>query len=244
MILKTIPNINKKICAQILSWEAHLPFLQKCLESVRRLELFTILAWDVKHRSLPISTTMPNASMLDLVDVFLTKPKSRGGNVIPFIIQNYLTIPIIEKLGFESVYSSSGDIYVGKPEGFQTLYDMFLPYDIMAYWYCESKLGTMIYFIKTKALRLIFDFIVENYETLPPREVEFMVMEAIKYHNLKYLNYMKRNHGYHLTLNQKDVGFFSETMGLRHIHREHKDRIAMGLGVDNNFVDLNYLKEK
>jgi hypothetical protein len=203
------------------------------------------MAWDVRNSGVETKHTMPSAKMMNFVDVFLKKPFGTfgtRGTLIPFILQNYLTIPIIERLGFESVYSSSGDIFIGKPEGFEKLYNIFEPYDLLPYWYSDQKFGTMIYFAKTKALRLIFDYIVENFENFPPREAEFMVMEAIKHHNLSFPKYMKKNHGYHLALNQKDVGMFCETMGLRHIHREYKDRKNLEMEIDEEFVDKTYLQ--
>jgi hypothetical protein len=197
----------------------------------------------VRSAGANIENTMPSAAMMRFVDILLKKPNGVGGTIVPFIIQNYLTIPIIEKLGFESVYSSSGDIFIEKPEGFEKLYTLFEPYDLLPYWYSEFKFGTMTYFAKTKALKLIFDFVIENFEKFPGREAEFIVMEAIKYHDLKFPRYMKKNHSYHLVLGQKDVGMFCETMGLRHIHREHKDRVYKKLEIDKNFVDENYLKK-
>jgi hypothetical protein len=240
-------NINKKICAQVLSWEAHLPFIESCFTSVKKLNLYTIMAWDIRSYNVPISDTFPPSSVMKGVDVFLRKPPISGrgtGVIVPFIVQNYLTIPIIEKLGFESVFSLSGDVHIGKPEGFNVMYEMFYPYDLMFYWYCDWKVGTMIYFAKTKALRLIFDWIVGHIETSEPMQVEKLVMEAIKYHGLTINKYMTRGHDYNLRFGQVDTGLMCQTLGLRHIHREDKDRRQLGMGVDTEFVNINYLQKK
>lgn len=244
--MKYLNDIDKKICAQVLSWEAHLPFIESCFASVKKLNIYTIMAWDIKHATVPISNTFPPSSVMSKVDVFLRKPAIPMGSgvVVPFIIQNYLTIPIIEKIGFDSVFSLSGDIHIAKPENFDVVYEMFKPYDLMPYWYSEAKIGTMIYFIKTKALRLIFDWVVEKFDTYGPVEAERMVMDAVKYYDLKYPKFMKRNYNYNLLPGQPDIGVLCETLGIRHIQYEHKKRMALNQGVDTKFVNLNFNGEK
>lgn len=236
---------NKDVCVQILSWSSHLPFSYSCLKQISKLNLFRILVWDSKNGR---RITEPDKKILSLTDLFIRNPGCQGGVIIPFLLQNFVSIPIIENLGFTSVFSLSGDVYLEKPENFNELYKYSLDYDLVPYWRDNSKIGTMIWFIKTNVLKQIFNYILENekrYEDYHQRGLtaEKMVMDAVQYYKFTFPKDKNTRFNYRLPIEKQPEGrgLLCETLGIKHLQFEYKQRIQQNLEQDKTLIDSTYL---
>jgi len=220
--LDVAKRLEKKTCVLIFSWQRHLPFLKICLEQIRKLNFFTVLAYD--------KGKLPTEKILNLVDLFVVKHYSSSGVVKSWMWHTKYTLPIIEEFNFKYVFSISGDCLLETPENFSKLFDLLGKKDILTYWYDHNRIGTMAWLCKMESYRKIVDYIYENWdEKISGGMVEARVKHAVdkigatKVESMKeYFNFVMPPDGD--PTDKRGRGLFGDILGMRHLYYEDLQR--------------------
>lgn len=234
-------KLEKKTCVLIFSWQRHLPFLKACLEQIRKLDLFTILAWD--------KGDLPTKQMLNLIDLFVMKHSSSSGVVNSWMWHIKYTLPIVDEFDFDFVYSMSGDCYLEKPENFNQLYKLLKDKDIISYWHDKNRIGTMAWMCRMPIYKKIMDYIWNNWdEKLVGGMAECKVRNAAnKIEGVTLINTMQAYFEFKLPpdgdpTDGRGRGVFGEILGMRHLQWEYMQRNKQNMmPLESELIDLSFV---
>lgn len=234
-------KLEKKTCVLIFSWQRHLPYLESCLRQIRKLDLFTVLAWD--------KGDLPTKQMLNLVDLFVMKHKSSSGVVNSWMWHSKYTLPIVNQFNFKYVYSMSGDCLMEKPENFNRLYELLGDKDIISYWHDKNRIGTMSWLSKMSIYKQIIDYIWNNWdEKLVGGMIECKVNNAKNKVGASLVNTMGKYFNFCLPpdgdpTDNRGRGIFGEILGLRHLQYEDLQRKRNNMEpIDPAILDFSFVK--
>ena len=219
-------RFDKNICLLVYSYDRHLHFTKACMESFKKFDLFTILAWDRGKQ--------PPQEIIDGVDCFHIKPKCQSSVVYSWVWHSLATSWVADH--FDYIFSVSGDCYFERPQGLPEVIEKMGDSDVCAYWYDNNRIGTMAWICRSHAYRNILHHICKNWED-PDRNgnmVEARVMRAVKAFGYKIAKTMEGMFSFVLppdgdTEEKRGRGYFGEVLGMRHLHWEQRRRAELGL---------------
>lgn len=241
--LDVAERLEKKTCVLIFSWQRHLPYLESCLKQIRKLDLFTILAWD--------KGDLPTKEMLGLVDLFVMKHSSPSGVVNSWMWHSKYTLSIVDEFDFDFVYSMSGDCYLEKTENFNQLYELLGEKDIISYWHDRNRIGTMAWMCRMPAYRKMIDYIWNNWdEKLAGGMVECKVKNAADKVGVTMTDTMQTYFEFKLPpdgdpTDNRGRGVFGEILGMRHLQWEDLQRKRNNIEpINPELLDFSFVKRK
>lgn len=239
--LDAAKRLEKKTCVLVFSWQRHLPYLESCLRQIRKLDLFTVLAWD--------KGDLPTKQMLSLVDLFVMKHSSPSGVVNSWAWHTKYTLPIVDEFNFDFVYSMSGDCYLEKPENFNLLYELLGEKDIISYWHDKNRIGTMAWMCRASIYKKMMEYIWNNWdEKLVGGMVECKVNNAKNKVGATLVNTVKTYFNFCLPpdgdpTDNRGRGVFGEVLGLRHLQYEDLQRKRNKMEpVNSELLDFSFVK--
>lgn len=227
-------KFKKPFCVVVYTYVGHKPYLRKCLEQIKKLGFYTILAYDNtldRTGRGSINNWLPDAEVLSMVDSIIINHKTIGGGVnLPWVWHSRYTLPIAEEFDFKYVFSIGGDCYLETPERFNELVEVLGNYDMVAYWYSGPPvrprwlgIGTMAWICKVPVWRAMFDHVIEHWYN-PKRSggnVERRLGQAIYELEFTCAPTMNQIFDFRLTPGEYK-GIFNDIIGLRHLQWEYR----------------------
>lgn len=218
---------QKDMCMLVFSYDRHLPWLKACLKSIREFDLFTALAWDRGH--LP-----PQDVITPYTETVCIKPLTQSNVVQSWMWHSIGTLWLADH--FDYIFSVSGDCYFSKPENLPKIREKMGDYDILSYWYNHNKIGTMGWICKSQAYKAIIEDVLLEWNN--PAQPGGMAEARVHFSSIK-LGYkvaptMGPMFDFKLppqgdTIEKRGIGWFAETLGMRHLHWESLRRKALDL---------------
>lgn len=230
-------KLKKKFCITVYSYARQNKYLVQCLESVKPLDFYTLLAYD-NHHTFPENVVLPHCDTVVIKHTAhpgLTGDKlGQTGAHHSYIWHTLYSLPIIEYLGFEYIFHLSGDCVIDRPKGFGEVVKLMGRHDMIAFWHYGPPLkphlmsiGTMAWIVKTTSFRKMVDYVCDNWykPELSGGNVERKLGTAA--HNLGFTmaNPMKHHFDFRINPVQAELHTdFIKLLGLRHLQNE--DQLA------------------
>ncbi|MBR9682640.1 MAG: hypothetical protein GOV02_03105 [Candidatus Aenigmarchaeota archaeon] len=218
-------KLGKDLCVVIPSHRYQRVWLKACLEGVSKLGYFSILAYDnpffqPAHK---LDAMLPSPATLMLADYLSFKPRTYHSGVgFPHLWNMLFAVTQAQAFGFKYIFCINGDFIMERPENFEQLRDMLGDGDIfpLAWDPKRPTCGTAAFIAKT-------DHQVEfwrNYAKTFYQNMGNAEARLGKYYTKKKLKVVHFEPGSlsHQMPNPKSTWY--NTIGLRHLHAEHKIR--------------------
>jgi hypothetical protein len=238
-------KLQKDLCVVIPTHRYHRPWLKACLEGVRKLGYFSIIAYDNPYHAGQIKRSMdmllPYPDVMTLADYVSIKPKTfHSGVTIPHMWNMLFAVNQALVLGFEYTFSINGDFIMERPEEFEKLREMMGNADCFPLAWNPNKpsCGTAALIIKTKPF---YEFWVEFARTLyqPKGNAEARLGRFLQTNKLE-VKHFEPGPLPHQMPNSSSTWY--NTVGLRHLHAEHKIRRWNKMEpVEEKYCDVRYL---
>lgn len=241
-------RLESPTCVVATAYSGLLVWLESCMASIQKLNLFTILSYD--------GPSIPPRQISELASITTIIPHSQATLNYYSLVHWKLALPIVEELGFKYVFVLCADNYIEKPEGFPELLKKMEGYDVLTYWQDGNtrigvgRVGTMAWICTVPAWRAILDRVSAIWYEYPAcGKVEEKVSKAIFQLGLKLAPTMEPNEKYDFRLapdgwngvEHQNRGIFGRLIGLRHLHRECELRNQQNLKpLEKKFLDLRY----
>jgi hypothetical protein len=224
---KLIEKLRQSCAIIVPTHKYHNVWLRACLESLKPLNLWTLVAYDQPffQDNQKVNETLPSNQTFRLADQWLIKPKTWTGGVgVPHSWNMYLGVKMISSLGFKYVFNINGDCVLEKPEGFNELFLDFFNSgdDAISCEYTHGKyFGTMSWLSTIEFADAVWN---ENFS----RMFQYNIGNAEA-----RLAVFAKKFGFTISsvVNPKDHHFKTEKkatwvkrLGFRHLHAEHKIR--------------------
>jgi len=229
--LEKFEKLNKDTCIIVPTHFYHSVWLRACLESLKPLGYYTICLYDnpfFEQNHTPTSR-MPSTQTFMLMDQMIMKPKTWfSGVAAPHYWNMYLGMKMVHALGFKWVFSINGDCILEKPENFYMLQDMIKNKDadgISCEHHSGSYFGTLAYLIKVEPAVTMWENIFKRIFEYNSGNAEGRMGILAKKLNLNIVPV--ENPEDHHFKPPGVLGTFRKTIGLRHLHAEHKVRKAL-----------------
>jgi hypothetical protein len=231
--LDKIEKLNKDTCIVIPTHFYQSVWLRACIESLKPLGYYIICLYDnpfFEKNHTPTSR-MPSTQTFMLMDQMIMKPKTWCSGVsAPHYWHMYLGMKMVHALGFKWVFSLNGDCILEKPENFYMLQDMIKDKDADAI-ACEHNpgiyFGTLAYLMKVEPALKMWEKIFEMVFRYNAGNAESRMGYMSKELNLNIVPV--ENPEDHHFKPPGVLGTFRKTIGLRHLHAEHKVRRSLKL---------------
>lgn len=256
---KVTKKLFKEVGILLTSHPGNRPFLKESLKSFSKLGYFLLLGydnyWNPKQKNISYDQCLPKRDVFDLCDSFFVTPYQEwGGVMLPYFFQLYQGVMTLGN--FPYILSSNGDCIIEKPEGFETLFEMFRKSDadIFPCGWEENNgrplLNTTCFIAKTSAIQKMMVHFRDNFVPIDTYEkkVDIMGNTESRFHiatkelGLKVLKPEKNPVN---TQVAEPSGMFFDVMGFRHIHgewnnahRRHK------IPPDPKYIDDRYMTSK
>ena len=223
----TYQKLTKDLCVIVPSHKYQRPWLKACLESVQGTGYFSILAYDNPfHKGQiprPMTQLLPPNDVLAMVDYVSMKPKTfHSGVTIPHMWNMLFAVNQAYILGFEYIFCMNGDFIMERPENFEQLRKLMGDADIYPLAWNPNKpsCGTAAFIAKTE---IQVDFWKEFARTLhkPMGNAEARLG---RYYKQNKLNVFHDSPGPMPHQMPQPKSTWYKTVGLRHLHAEHKIR--------------------
>ena len=244
-------KLNKDTCVIVPTHFYQNIWLRACLESLQSLGYYTICLYDnpfFEKNQIP-TARMPSTKTIMLMDQMIMKPKTWfSGVAAPHYWNMYLGMKMVHSLGFKWVFSINGDCILEHPENFFVLKDMIREKNADAI-SCEYHpgiyFGTLAYLIKVEPAVKMWERIFEMIFRYNAGNAENRMGYLAKELDLNIVPV--ENPEDHHFKPPGVLGTFRKTIGLRHLHAEHKIRKALKMepieekyfekGLDNQFLN-------
>jgi hypothetical protein len=220
-----IEKLQRDLCIIIPSHKYHRMWNNACVESLKDLDYFKILAWDNQFYKdkLDIRQYMPTPEVLSKVDSIVMKPKTfRGGVGVPHTWNMVFVLNQAYSLGFEYVFNINGDCFLENPENFEKARDIMGDADLFTCeWNHKRKAGgTMGFIAKTEHMYNCWRYILEHSYSEGGNS-EARVYRYYMQNKLKVIPSHKDNWSYRKPFPGTT---WYDLLGFRHPHAEHKVR--------------------
>jgi len=221
---KLYDKFDKDLCIIIPSHRYHRVWLKSCLNGISKLDCFSILAYDNPFfKAHKLDVMLPPSDTLMLADYLSFKPRTwHSGVTIPHVWNMLFAVQQAYIMGFEYIFSINGDFIMEKPNEFEKLRDMMGDADLFPLAWNPKKpsAGTAALIAKTEHMYDFWnDFVKTMYQNKGNAEARLG-----KYYREKKLKIKCFEEGplSHQMPNPKSTWY--NTIGLRHLHAEHKIR--------------------
>jgi len=235
-------KIKKDLCVIIPTHRHHRVWNKACLESVSKLGYFTIFAYDNPYfKGQPHDVLLPPSDVMGMADYISMKPKTwHSGVGVPHIWNMLFAVNVAFMLGFEYVFSINGDFIMEKPQNFEKLRELMGDGDMfpLAWNPNVPACGTAAYIAKTEH-QVVFwrDEIRTLYKNIG--NCEARLGKYYKNNNLKVVHFEPGKLSHQMP--NPDSTWY-RTVGLRHLHAEHKIRRWGELDpIERKYFDERYL---
>lgn len=223
----TYNKLKKDICVVIPSHRHQRPWLKACLESVSKLNLFKILAYDNPfHKGLsthPMPKILPPNDVLALADYISIKPKTfHSGVTIPHMWNMIFAVNQAYIMGFDYILCINGDFIIEHPKNFDKLRALMGDADMYPLAWNPNKpsCGTAAFIAKLEPqVRFWREFARTLHK--PLGNAEARLGKFYKENNLKVHH---DNPGPLTHRMPQPESTWYKLVGLRHLHAEHKVR--------------------
>ena len=220
-------KLGKDLCVIIPTHRYQRPWLKACLEGVNKLGYFSILAYDNPYHIRQVGRTMeqllPPNDVMTLADYISMKPKTvHSGVTVPHVWNMLFAVNQAYVLGFEYIFCINGDLIMERPEKFEKLREMMGDADMFPLSWDPIKLacGTAAFIAKTEhQIKFWKHFARTIYK--PGGNAEARQGRYYKKNKLKVFHPNPGPTSHRMT-NPKSIWY--NTVGLRHLHAEHKVR--------------------
>jgi hypothetical protein len=224
---KTYNKLKEDLCVIIPTHRYQRPWLKACLEGVQKLERFSILAYDNPfHKGQvgrPMPQLLPPNDVMAMVDYISMKPKTfHSGVTIPHMWNMVFAVNQAYILGFEYIFCINGDFIMERPENFGNLREFMGDADIFPLAWNPKKpsCGTAAFIAKTEPqIKFWRDFARTIH--IPKGNAEARMGRFYKENKLKVFH---DNPGPLPHQMPQPNSTWYKTVGLRHLHAEHKIR--------------------
>lgn len=224
---KTYNKLQKDLCVIIPTHRYQRPWLKACLEGVQKLDYFSILAYDNPYHKgqvgRPTEQLLPRNDVMALADYVSIKPKTlHSGVTIPHMWNMLFAVNQAYILGFEYIFCINGDFIMERPENFEKLREMMGDADMFPLAWNPKKpsCGTAAFIAKTEPqLKFWRDFARTVH--IPMGNAEARMGRYYKENNLKVLHFEPGPLAHQMP---QPKSTWYKTVGLRHLHAEHKIR--------------------
>jgi hypothetical protein len=220
-------KLKKDLCVIIPTHRYQRPWLKACLEGVKKLGYFTILAYDNPYHKgqvpRPMDQLLPPNDVMALADYVSIKPKTlHSGVTIPHMWNMIFAVNQAHILGFEYIFCINGDFIMERPKEFKKLREMMGDADMFPLAWNSKKpsCGTAAFIAKTKHQ---VEFWREFARTLhqPKGNAEARMGRYYKENKLKVFHNDPGPMSHQMPNEKSD---WYNTVGLRHLHAENKIR--------------------
>lgn len=241
----TYEKLQKDLCVIIPTHRYHRPWLKACLEGVQKLGYFSILAYDNPYHAgqirRPTETLLPRNDVMALADYVSIKPKTfHSGVTIPHLWNMLFAVNQAFVLGFEYIFCINGDFIMEKPEKFEDLRVMMGDADMFPLAWNPKKpsCGTAAFIAKTKHQVEFWRGFADTLHK-PQGNAEARLGRYYKSNKLKVVHF-EPGPLPHQMPNPKSTWY--NTIGLRHLHAEHKIRRWKKLEpIEEKYCDTRFL---
>ncbi|MHA1817081.1 MAG: hypothetical protein ACTSX1_13855 [Candidatus Heimdallarchaeaceae archaeon] len=220
-------KLQKDLCVIIPTHRYQRPWLKACLEGVKKLGYFSILAYDNPYHKgqvgRPTDQLLPPNDVMALADYISVKPKTlHSGVTVPHMWNMVFAVNQAFALGFEYIFCVNGDFIMERPQNFQQLRDMMGDADIfpLAWNHKKPSCGTAAFIAKidpqVKFWREFANTLHQPKGNAEARLGRFYIENKLKvFHNSSGpMSHQMPN---------KNSDWYN-TVGLRHLHAENKLR--------------------
>jgi hypothetical protein len=223
----TYNKLADDLCVIVPTHRHQRPWLKACLQGVNKLGYFTILAYDNPYKpslvKMPTDQIIPPNDIMAMVDYVSIKPKTfHSGVTIPHLWNMLFAVNQAYVLGYDYIFCINGDFIMEKPENFGTLREMMGDSDIYPLAWNPNKpsCGTAAFIAKTEPQ---VSFWREFARTMmkPFGNAEARMGRYYKDNGLK-VHHDNPGPLAHQMPQKKSTWY--TTIGLRHLHAEHKIR--------------------
>ena len=208
-------RFKKSVLVLVFSYDRHLNYIERCLDSLKPLDYFTVLAWD--------RGKLPPVEVLQKVDYFSLKHLTSSGVTVSWLWHSFYTAHLASH--FDYIFSMSGDCIFEKIENLPQIFEMMGNHDIIPYWQDKNRVGTMAWICKTEPYQKIINWIWREWDTptdLPGHMAEARVMHAVKNYGFT-IAHKPVHFDYRLPpdhVDNRGRGLFGEVLGMRHLQYE------------------------
>jgi hypothetical protein len=238
-------RLRKDLCVIIPCHRYQRPWMKACLEGVKKLDYFSILAYDNPYHlgqvKSPIDTLLPPNDIMALANYISIKPPTyHSGVTAPHMWNMIFAVNQAFALGFEYIFCINGDFIMERPENFQQLRDMMGDADIfpLAWNPRKPSCGTAAFIAKAehqvKFWREFANTLHQPKGNAEARLGRYYVKNKLKvFHN--YPGPMS-----HQMPNKKSDWY--NIVGLRHLHAENKKRRwESKLPIEREYFDERFM---
>lgn len=238
-------KLQKDLCVIIPTHRYHRPWLKACLTCIQKLGYFSILAYDNPFHQgqlkRQIETLLPHPDVLSLADYLSFKPKTlHSGVTVPHMWNMLFAVNQAYSLGFEYIFCMNGDFIMERPENFEKLRDMIGDAEMFPLAWNPKKpsCGTAAFIAKTENQFKFWRYFAKTLYQ-PKGNAEARLGRYYKENNLKILHFEEGPLSHQMP-NEKSTWY--KTVGLRHLHAEHKIRRWKKMEpVESKYFDTRYL---
>jgi hypothetical protein len=227
--LKKIKKLEKDTAIIVPSHVYQLVWLRSCLECCQETGYFTLLAYDnpFYSKDLLVERRMPSAETTMMADSMIMKHKSWASGVgIPHAWNMWYSLHLLQGFKFKYVFCINGDCIMENPKGIEELKSMMEDNDIIS---CEFRpdkkyMGTLAYLSRLDLMIEIWDQYIEylyhfNIGNAEARTGKWALDRKAKIYPVVNLPEQRSDENF-----VKNDSTFCKTIGLRHLHAEHKIR--------------------
>jgi len=237
--METLEKLNKDIAIIIPTYCGQKPWLRACLESVKKLGYFVLLAYDNHFWSKQtVGHIFPSPKVMMMADAMSMKHQTHITNLgISYLWDMLYGLRLLRGFGFPYVFSINGDCIMEKPENFPQIIEMMGDADIICCEYTPEhrSCGTFAMLAKMDMFCGYFDQFVQE-QFVHKGSLEKMLYAYIEENNYKIAPVKNSAHKYKMPDHNAD---WSRIVGLRHLHAEHvvrrEDRL---LPVEQEYFDF------
>jgi len=159
-------KMNGDVAVVIPTYVSHKPWLKACLESVKRLGFYILLAYDNHfYKKSRGSEVFPNHKVMMLADAVVMKPVNHFQSVgIAHMWNMWHNLKLLHGFGFPYVLSIAGDCILERPEGFEELFAILGKNNIICNMWDNDRryAGTLGVLAKTEVYLDYFEHFVRN----------------------------------------------------------------------------------
>jgi len=218
-------KLKKDLCVIIPTHRYQRVWLKACLEGVASLGYFSILSYDNPffQEGHSLDTLLPKSATLKLADHLCFKPRTfHSGVGVPHMWNMLFAVNQAKELGFEYIFCINGDFIMERPENFEKLREMMGDGDMFPLAWNPKKpsCGTAAFIAKTehqvKFWKEYAETMYQNIGNAEARLGKFYIKNKLK------VVHFEPGPLSHQMPNPKSTWY--NTIGLRHLHAEHKIR--------------------
>lgn len=243
---ETYNKLANDLCVIIPSHRHQRPWLKACLEGVNKLGYFSILAYDNPYKpnlvKMPTDQIIPPNDIMAMVDYISIKPKTfHSGVTIPHMWNMLFAVNQAYVLGYDYIFCINGDFIMEKPKNFGKLRELMGDADIypLAWNPKKPSCGTAAFIAKTEPQVLFWrefaNTLMKPKGNAEARMGRYYVENGLKVHH--------DNPGPLAHQMPQEKSTWYKTIGLRHLHAEHKKRRwEQKDPVEEKYFDKRYFK--